>query len=230
MVTTTIALIDSTIAAIEPARDAILDALPAARVWNILDDRLQEDADERGGVDPTMQARMRRLIAHAIEGGADAILLTCSIYADVAHQQAPLTPVPLLAADDGALDEVLIGHFDRVLVVASLPSPLEDVSNQLRRRAGRQTLPHIDGVVPDGAYEAARSGNAALLAERISAAVHAQAEQPDAILLAQFSLAPARAALEGAIGIPVIAGPNSAAAAVSAALNSTSKTAPTANG
>jgi hypothetical protein len=60
-----------------PATEAIAQALPSAEIWNILDDRLIDDAIVAGAVTVRLEQRLARLIDHAVADGADAILITC---------------------------------------------------------------------------------------------------------------------------------------------------------
>jgi hypothetical protein len=76
----TVALIHATPAAIGPARMAFSERFPRATVWNLLDDLLISQAQSAGGLTPALRGRMERLIEHAVAGGADAVLLTCSMY------------------------------------------------------------------------------------------------------------------------------------------------------
>lgn len=90
----TVALIHATTAAIAPAAAAFADRFPEARLWNLLDDLLMTEADAAGGLTAPLRRRMRCLIAHAEDGGAAAILLTCSLYGPVAGEVTPARPRP----------------------------------------------------------------------------------------------------------------------------------------
>ena len=76
-----VAVIHATWTASPPIVDAFEREYPEARLWQLLDDRLMADAIEEGTVTPELRDRLRRLVGHATAGGADAILLTCSMYA-----------------------------------------------------------------------------------------------------------------------------------------------------
>jgi hypothetical protein len=71
----TLGVIHATPASIAPARAAFADRFPDARLWNLMDGRLAGDADREGRLTPALRRRMLSLIAHAIDGGADAVLL-----------------------------------------------------------------------------------------------------------------------------------------------------------
>jgi len=211
----TIALISAVQAAIPPAQ-AALEAVPDAEVWNILDDRLLTDAEVRGGVDDHLRARMERLIDHAVAGGADAVLLTCSMYGWVARELN--RPVLVLAPDQAAFDAIVESAPPRLLVIASFPAALEDSCARLIREladAGTPTI--VEGTVVGAAKDAAAKGDVESLGAAIVASIEARATPVDAVFLAQYSLAPAADAVACRTGVRVFTGPGQAAARITAA-------------
>jgi hypothetical protein len=210
-----IALISATPAAIPPAAAAFASTIPEARLWNILDDRLLADATERGGVTPELADRMRRLIDHAVIGGADGILLTCSMYGFLAR--GAQVGVPVHAPDDAAFAEVIAGGYRHPLLVASLQGPLEDALRRFGEATrGRGAEIEVGGAVAPGAYDAALAGDQeALLAALEQACAGGRA---DAVLLAQYSLSTVAGRLAERLGVPVLSGPGSAARALRAQL------------
>ena len=215
-----IALISATPAAIKPAEAAIAAALPAARIWNLLDDRLLVDAQEVGGVNDDLRGRMVRLIRYALDAGAEGILLTCSQYGAVAREVATSEPsVPILAPDDAAFAALAVGNFRRVLVLASIESSLIDTIERLGATLGKLRATELVGrVVPDAAAAAGRADAGALAALLVDAV--RESGNIDAVLLAQYSLSIAQSALEREVGLPVFAGPNLAAELLASTLES----------
>lgn len=212
-----VALISATPVAIPPAAEALSEQLPQADVWNLLDDRLLKDAADAGGLTEPLAERMRHLIAHAVGGGADAVLLTCSMYGQVAQQTS--APVPVLAPDEAAFAEAGSGRYPRVLVVASLESALADSMERFGKTVtatGQQV--QLRGLVVPAAFEAAVAGDQPALVAALTDACRPEANAADAVLLAQYSLAPAQGELTQALGMPVIAGPQSAAVRIKDAL------------
>ncbi|MFD4628971.1 hypothetical protein ACFVYR_03595 [Streptomyces sp. NPDC058284] len=191
-----IALISATPAATGPAVAGLAEAFPRADPWNLLDDTLLTDAEARGGLTPDLADRMRRLIDYAVRGGARGVLLTCSLYGPVAERAA--AGVPVLAADSAAFAAALAGGHRRVLVLATFDAALADSLSRFRAAAatagsrteavGQVTVP---GEPPDPAGA-------------------------DAVLLAQYSLAPRADELSAALRLPVYAGPRAAAHALRA--------------
>ncbi|MEV6472668.1 aspartate/glutamate racemase family protein [Streptomyces sp. NPDC051657] len=214
-----IALISATPTAVAPAVAGLAEEFPAAEPWNLLDDRLLGDAPEDGPLPQALVDRMTRLIGHALAGGADGVLLTCSLYGSVT--ETVQTPVPLLAPDSAAFEQALAlseGR-GRVLVLASFEAAMRDSLTRFSAAAaaaGPATEPV--GVVAPDAFAAARDGDLSTLHDALRDACLPLVTDADTVLLAQFSLAPAAASLSTALGVPVVSGPHAAAAALRTAL------------
>jgi hypothetical protein len=201
-----IALISAVPAAIPPARAAFAALYPDATTWNVIDDRLLDDAD--GHIDARMARRMQRLIDHTLIEGADAVLLTCSMYAAIAHRADADVAVPVHGPDDGLFDAVASGGFRRIALVAPGANPLADSLARLRTAIGPDVA--VDGVIADGAPAAARVRDHDALVEAIVSAVIQVSPKPDAVVLGQYSLAAAADEVQAAIGVPTLAAPEHA--------------------
>lgn len=207
-----VAFIGATTAAIPPASAAFAEHFPEATLWNVLDDRLITEAVAAGGLTPPLAARMGALVRYAVEAGADGVLLTCSMYGPVAHELGAGGDVPIYASDDAAFDDVVSAGYERVILLSSLPEALRDAEERFALFAGeRSGAPRVTGVLAADAFAAAASGDTAAVTDALASAV-LSAEPADAVLLAQYSLAPAAARLAERLGLPVIAGPPRAAA------------------
>jgi hypothetical protein len=116
-----VALISSSIDEIAPAGAAFAELFPAATLWNVVDDGLPS----HGTITVDMEARMRRLIDHALREGADAVLVTCPAYAVVAHRAAAIAPVPVMVLDDAVIlgPESLSVGATKVPTSQVLPTP-----------------------------------------------------------------------------------------------------------
>lgn len=208
-----IALISAVTAAIAPARSALDELYPEAQVWNILDDRLLSDADDRGGLDDALRARMLRLIDHALAEGADGVLLTCSLYGPVASDVR--RDAPVLAPDEAAFQEIATAGYGSVLVVASFEGARDDSVERLEatlREAGSATA--VTGIAVPAAMAATKAQDPRALLAALAEACAPYATQVDAVFLAQYSLAPAAHDLAQTLGIPVLSGPASSAVAL----------------
>ncbi|WP_157248992.1 hypothetical protein [Nonomuraea typhae] len=202
---TRVALISATPAAIAPAVTGLADVFPEAEPWNLLDDKLLADA-RTGGPSPRMSA----LIRYAVSSGADGVLLTCSLYGEAARSAGE--GVPVLAPDDAAFAEVTTRGYRHVLVVASFDEALADSMARLKQAA--------DGVYVSGAVspDAFQVTDPEVLVRALRETCARHAPHVDAVLLAQYSLAPAARELAAGLGRPVISGPHTAAAHLKALL------------
>lgn len=207
-----IALINANPASVPPVEAAFAKLFPEARLWSILDDRLLQDAEQQGGVDEGLRQRMRRLIAHAVGEAADGILLTCSLYGCVAHDMASELEVPIYGPDDAVFAAVLGSGLRRVQVVGSVELSVRDSMTRLAAAAAAAAVDlEITPVFVAEAFAASKAGDADGLARAVAATASSIGSPADCILLAQYSLAPAAARVEQAVGIPVFSGPERSA-------------------
>lgn len=215
-----IALIHGVPTSIAPAMTSLQEAFPGARLWNILDDKLIEDANHAGSVTLELQQRMERLIAHALAADVDAVVITCSLYAFLAAQQAGA--IPVLGSDDAAFREATDAG-GRVLLVSSVPLALRDSQQRLTDFAHARG--HDVTIVPvfvEGALAAVARGDTELLAGLITDSTRPRLEQGDVMLFAQYSLAPAAAGVAQRLGVPVISPPAATARALRSVLSTAS--------
>lgn len=204
-----VALISAIPAAISPARDAFDALYPEAQIWNLLDDRLLDDANAAGGLTARLEERMKRLISHALTEGAGAVLLTCSMYTSVAHDVAADADVPVLGPDDAVFAAVRASGYRNVLLVSSGAGPLADSEERLRAFTGDSVIVH--GALAQEAAVAARAGDVDALVEAVTSAISSAPGSFDAVVLGQYSLAPSAERVAHAVGLPVLAGPQYAA-------------------
>ncbi|WP_079151659.1 aspartate/glutamate racemase family protein [Streptomyces sp. RTd22] len=201
------------------ARDAFAQEFPEVRLWNLLDDRLLDDARAAGGLDTHLRRRMLRLIEHAVEGGAQGVLLTCSSYGDVVDAARARWTVPVLKPDESMFHAALTGPYDRFAVAASTPPAVSAALAQLdalsaRLRPGRPV--RIAAALSEPAATAATPRDTA---RHLSDALRTcGADDVQAVLLAQYSLAPAGPALSELLGLPVLDGAVAAARELRGAL------------
>ena len=163
----TVAMVHATPAAMAPAVAAFGERFPEAGLWHLLDDRLVSDAEQAGGLVPSLRRRMLSLIGHAVSGGADGVLLTCSMYGPVARLAAQLWDRPVAGSDEAIYQRVAAERPTRVAVLGSrrrrLPTPPSASQVADPGRGPGRALP--------GAARAAMAGDGeALLASLRSAA------------------------------------------------------------
>ena len=214
-----IALIHATALAMAPVAAAFERLWPEARRMNLLDDRLSQDLALAGVLDDAMMARFHTLAQYAKRCGADAILFTCSAFGPAIDSVKQSIGLPTLNPNEAMFDEALaqcrtiaaaretpakVGLMT-TFVPSSAPLVLE-----LEAAAHLLNMPLvIDTACATGAMEALNMGNGEthdrLIVERA-----ASLEQCDVLLLGQFSMARAQAAVEKRVDRPVLTSPDSA--------------------
>lgn len=207
-----IAVIHAVPAGARVAQEAFAREFPQAALWNVLDDRLVDDALDAGGLTDALRRRMLRLIAHVMDGGAQGLLLTCSSYGEVVDTARTLWSVPVLKSDEAMFQAALSGPFRRIAVVASTPPAVPAAVAQLEAliTTARPDRP-VDIVTALSEDAAGAHGPGATARHLADALDAAGAGDADAVLLAQYSLAPARDALAALVGVPVLDGAGAAA-------------------
>jgi len=229
-----IALIHALAHSPAPINAALAEAWPEAERMNLLDDSLSADLARGGGLDAAMTARFVALADYAVGAGAQAILFTCSAFGPcidaVKRRHAAM---PVLKPNEAMVDEAV------ALAAGGLAGGGRDVDRadaaggaggtvrgRVLRRIGlvasfAPTLTSMPAEFPPGVVvrgQLAEGAMAALdrgeVAEHDAAVVRAaQAlalEGCTVLALAQFSMARARAAVEAALGLPVLTTPDSA--------------------
>jgi len=204
-----VAVIHATAATMSPVAHAFADAFPGADVWHLLDDRLVKEADRAGGLTAELEDRMNSLIDYAVDRGAEAVQLACSMYGPVAT--ASHQPVPVFASDQAMFDAVVALAPRRIGIIASLGPSAEDSASRLGEAVSdKGQKPDIRTVVVPEAVAAAGAGDHALLAQLLGDAAVALGDV-DVIVLAQYSLSPAAASVAERVSAPVLSGPHLAA-------------------
>ncbi|MDV3123941.1 hypothetical protein M1247_03345 [Mycobacterium sp. 21AC1] len=211
-----IAAVHNTTASIAPLRGALAHELPGAVLWNLMDDRLGADADDAGGLDPRLRNRMLDLIRHGVNGGADAVLIACSMYGEVRAIAEKLLTTPVFASDSDMISEIAASAPRRVAVLASLQGSAADSTARITAALAdtSSTSAEVLPVFCRGAADAAERADISALVEAFATELDHTGGEFDLVCIAQYSLSPAAAALADKIGVPVISPPRSAARAI----------------
>jgi Asp/Glu/hydantoin racemase len=208
-----IGLIHAVQVAIDPINQAFAAAWPAAECMNILDDCLSVDRAKSADLTEEIYDRIGDLAVYAADGGADAILFTCSAFGAAIQAAGEAVDVPVLKPNEAMFDAALsAGNRIGMLVsfqpsVASMQQEFDDL---VKARSSSATL---EVICEPEAMAALRSGDAArhnaLLAEAAKGLANC-----DAIMLGQFSTACAKPAVAAATGAPVLTSPDTAVQAL----------------
>ncbi|MFJ6934548.1 aspartate/glutamate racemase family protein [Streptomyces sp. NPDC101132] len=231
-----------------PAHVPVFDALrdrhhPGLELRHVVAPELLDGAREHGPA--AMAGEVARLVREAAEGGAAAVLCTCSSIGAVA-EAVPLA-VPVLRLDRPmAAEAVRLGG--RVVVLGTVASTLEPTLALLAEEAaalgdrgaaapadsratvlrdGRAAVPadaptaavSLEGRLVEGAWERWEAGDTAGYLAAVAAAADALTASgaADVIVLAQASMAPAVALVRPGTPVPVLSSPAPGLAAAAAA-------------
>jgi len=203
----------------EQVAAAARDILPGVRLTSIIDDSIIFDINSGGGLTPETVRRMLRYYANAADSGASVILNTCSSVGEVVALGQPTVPVPIIRIDEPMAAEA-VARFDRVGVLATLPSTLHPTRRLLTEKAaaGNRAV-RITAVVAEGAYAALAAGDGATHDRLVTEAVGRLGREVDGIVLAQASMARIANRLTESARVPVLTSLRSGLAAARAELD-----------
>jgi Asp/Glu/hydantoin racemase len=210
---TRIALIHATPAAVEPIRTAFARDWPDPDLVNLLDDSLSRDRALAPDLTDAMYGRFDTLGRYALSFGADGILFTCSAFGPAIERVAQSVTVPVLKPNEAMFAEAItIGG--TVGMLATFEPSIASMGVEFKADAAKTGVEVTlqTRFVPD-AMAALLAGDRdrhdALVAEAGAALAHC-----NAIMLAQFSMAPAADLLRRMVPNPVLTSPGAAVAAM----------------
>jgi len=213
---TRIALIHATPAAVEPIQAAFAQSWPEPDLVNLLDDSLSRDRALVLQLTDSIYGRFDALGGYAMSIGADGILFTCSAFGPAIERVARAVPVPVLKPNEAMFGEaVAIGGRIGMLATfeASIPSMTTEFAAAAADSGVAATLESVFVPHAMAALLAGKRDHHDALIEQAAAAL----ADCDAIMLAQFSMAPAADRVrEQMPGVPILTSPGSAVTAMKA--------------
>jgi Asp/Glu/hydantoin racemase len=208
-----IALIHAVRVAMDPIAAAFARGWPEAETVNLLDDGLSRDLERRGTLEGPMTERIGALAAYASGLGADGILYTCSAFGAAIDKARAASRVPVLKPNEAMLEAALAAG-RRLALVATFAPTIPSMTAELQALAcARGVEVEITPLFVPGAMKALDAGDGAEHDRLIADAVRPLTGH-DAILLAQFSMARAAAAVSTAVGGKVLTSPETAVAKI----------------
>ncbi|WP_307729731.1 aspartate/glutamate racemase family protein [Acrocarpospora macrocephala] len=166
---------------------------------------------------PALSRRMLSLIDHAVRGGADAVLLSCSMYGPVVDLARRLYELPVVSSDEQMFAEVVRRGPGTVVVLGSLESAAADSALRLRGVLAEPGT-EVTAVAAPGASAAASVNDHRSLLDALARAAEPHLGVADLFLLGQYSISPVHGMLSDRLGVPVLSPPLMAAGALRAAL------------
>jgi len=212
-----IALIHATPVAMQPVVEAFRQGWPGVDTFNVLDDALSTDLARAGTLNEALQQRIASLATYATGIGVDGILYTCSAFGEAIEAVARTAQIPVLKPNEAMFEDVL-QRGTRIGLLAtfqpSIPSLEQEFVDMARAQAKDVTLESV--CVPE-AMTALTTGDAEQH-DRLIAEAAARLAHCEVVMLAQFSMARARSAVQQVLGDKVLTSPDSAVAKLKAVL------------
>jgi len=206
-----IALIHAVAVAMEPIHAAFKREWPEAILFNVLDDSLSGDRAAAKEMSAALADRMVALARYGRTAGADAILFTCSAFGPAIERAAAELPIPVLKPNE-AMFEAALGYGQRIGMLATFQPAVATMEDEFRQDAQRLGSPAtLTTRVANGAMEALRAGDQQTH-DRLIAQQAGDLGDVDAVMLAQFSMAGAQAAVQAICRQPVLSSPAAAVA------------------
>ena len=204
-----IALIHAVVPAMAPVAQAFRRQWPQALLSNILDDSLSLDREREGDLTPAMTGRIRTLADYAAGSGAAGILFTCSAFGPAIEAAAAALPIPVLKPNE-AMFAAALSAGRRIGMLATFAPSVASMEEEFARMAEAAGVPaRIETCCVPGAMAALKAGDEAEH-DRLLAEAAPLLAACDTVLLAHFSTSRAAAAVEAALGRPVLTAPGSA--------------------
>ena len=195
----------------DPVQDAFDRLWPEAYLMNLLDDSLSTDRASTAEITQEISDRIGALADYGVEAGADGVLFTCSAFGPPIDAVQSRLDCPVLKPNEAMFRDA-VRDADRIGLLASFEPSIAPMRAEFEvltqgTRTALETACEPDAMVALNAGDGARHD--ALLADAAE-----QLKDCDTIMLAQFSTARARDAVEAATGKPVLTSPDSAVLAM----------------
>ena len=199
--------VHTAMALVEPLTKTFAELLPEVNVNHIADSSLIKEVIANNMVTPAVRRRLLAYYNAAADAGADVVFNTCSSVGDVADYGNTYSPIPVFRIDQPMAAQA-VAVYNRIGVISTLPTTLDPTCRLLKNEAkkvGREvTL--VEGLA-DGAFAAGQSGDGETHDRLIAEAAGRIANQVDAFVLAQGSMARMEQRLSDLTGKPVLSSP-----------------------
>ena len=199
--------VHTAMALVEPLTKTFAELLPEVNVNHIADSSLIKEVIANNEVTPAVRRRLLAYYNAAADAGADVVFNTCWSVGDVADYGNTYAPIPVFRIDQPMAAQA-VAVYNRIGVISTLPTTLDPTCRLLKNEAkkvGREvTL--VEGLA-DGAFAAGQSGDGETHDRLIAEAAGRIANQVDAFVLAQGSMARMEQRLSDLTGKPVLSSP-----------------------
>lgn len=195
-----IVVISPTTRVVPDVTQAFTALWPQAELGHIVDDTVYSDVlTRRMGITPPIKARVLNLLRQGEAAGADAMMFTGSIFGALIEELRVHVAVPVTTSSQGLIEEIFdapsVSSVRRIGVVSTVAQSITDLERDIARYAAQRKLQYtISKHVADEARPLFESGERPAH-DRIVVAAAAGIRDVDLLVLPQFSLTTAHAAL-----------------------------------
>ena len=181
--------------------------LPSAEIFHMTDESLIRNTISAQRLTPVTTRRLSAMIGSAHEGGATAVMVTCSSIGPAVEVARSLYDFPIFRIDE-ALAETAVSIGQRIWIAATLSTTLEPTLALLRTTAERasKTVELVPALF-DGAFQAVLAGDTERHDAMVAKGLIDLREQADVVVLAQASMARVVQQLPRNGGCPILSSP-----------------------
>ena len=182
--------------------------MPEVKIFHMVDESLIKSTIEAGKLQKVTIRRLIGQVGSGFDGGADAVLVTCSSIGPGVEIAQTVFDRPVIRVDE-AMARKAVEQGQRIGVIATLSTTLAPTAALVRSKAEEAGKPvEIVECLCDGAFEAVMAGDTATHDRIVGDALTNRLRGVDVIVLAQASMARVLEGLPpGAVGAPVLASP-----------------------
>ncbi len=215
-----IGLVHALHASIAPIEAAFVESWPEAETVSLYDQSLYADFNKTRSVTPDIFRRIESLLRFSRETGAEAILFTGSLFGEPVEAAREKMDIPVLTAYEAMIEEAFAtAKRPRLGMLSTAAGTGEMMSADIQEYAAANNREYeLDARYVAGAIDALLWGDREEHDELVAAAA-AQMGECDALLLAQFSMAPVAKRLPPVEGRMVLTSPGSAVSKLKRLLN-----------
>jgi Asp/Glu/hydantoin racemase len=204
-----IVLLHATTVAMEPVHQAFVEIWNEATLINLLDDGLTLERAKQPELSDELIERFVDLVRYGYQGGADAILATCSAFGPAIERAAAELPVPVVKPNE-AMFLAALACGTNIGMLATFAPSVQTMEAEFAEEAARiGSKAKLKTIVVEKAMEKLRAGDAdehnRLIAKRAL-----ELNDCDAIVLAHFSTSRAAKLVRQSVQPPVFTAPESA--------------------
>jgi hypothetical protein len=185
-----VGMISVTLNAVIPMVKALREE-PSLEIKNYLDEGLQALVQKEGKITDNSIARMAALLYNAIDDGAEAILLTCTVFTPYLERLQSLFSVPLVSAD-GAMLEQAAQINKKTAILCTFPATTESSAAVFSAASSRLGFnSKADVFLLEDAAQAIKTGDTGRHDRIIADKALQLGGEYEAIVLAQISMSTA---------------------------------------